>query len=286
MSVFGEELPQETPQPALLQERGLDEWIADRPEDMPSRHGARLGKHKRVRGVKVPLLRGARGKRDSSLRSKSEEPSTSHHGRTPDDRRMSLSPRRHLGAAPGSAALPSYFAPLVMGRGKLPKEEPPSTATWYIAKWEVQLNLPPFKPDTELELEQWFEDSSRKILAHGATAMIVVKVMQQSADAQMCYVLEAVLEEAKFFEFVEDLADSIALKRFRGTYVVEELEATLLLKRPQQTRWDYGRGRCDTGRANGNSSGLNSTNEGTVGTHRSEQTALTTRVLHTVVHEL
>lgn len=52
-----------------------------------------------------------------------------------------------------------------------------------ITKWKLHLDLLPFNPQTEMELEACFEDAAFKITANGGTAAVTLQVMQLLTDA-------------------------------------------------------------------------------------------------------
>ena len=120
-------------------------------------------------------------------------------------------------------------------RGELPTLEPSSTNNWSIAKWKIQLDLEPFDPESEVQMEIWFEDASYKIRAHQATATTVVKVMQLLARPHLRLVLGAVLIDCDKFTYIEDIADAIAVRIFRGDAALEQYERDLFIVRPETT---------------------------------------------------
>lgn len=63
-------------------------------------------------------------------------------------------------------------------RGKFVRADAATNKGWNIAEWKGHLDLLPFNPKTEMELEAWFEDAAFKLIANGATAAITLQVMQ------------------------------------------------------------------------------------------------------------
>jgi hypothetical protein len=244
MSWSGRDLHHETNRAALLQqERSLDDWITEATDSTRATRGFRLPTKTKKAVAKRPVKRMRPTRTPSFSRKGSEGKHTSWEDQiSPTSRAQARRESsaaefsRQLGAAhPGIGALATTLPEMEPGRGYLPQAEPASTQGWQTAKWKAQLDFLPFNPTSEIDLEHWFEDSAYKISSNGATAAVVIKVMQLISPPALRLILGTTLKEASTFQFVEDIADSIALKLFHGDGIVEEYEQQLFHRTPSNT---------------------------------------------------
>ena len=127
------------------------------------------------------------------------------------------------------------FAPMQVGRGHFPLETPKGTTTWTISKWNIQMGLDMFSPTTEIDLEEWFANSSYKVIAHGITAPILIRVMQLNSSIQIRYILDSVLPKSTNFKRISQLSDAIARRLFTGDLQLIKFERTLFNQEAQST---------------------------------------------------
>lgn len=221
----------------LQEEKSLEEWIETR-----TLKRVDCSRKKKKRGV---ILRRTYGERNPQvvLRSGSG-PNLSKsvatkllsvNGSTIDATEPVPQILRYVGAAPGTPATMNTFPETTYRRGEFPKAEPPSTATWTISKWMAQMDLKSFDLTNELEMERWFEGASYKIQAHSATARTVIKVMQVMTTEQMRSILGACLLECHTYLHIEDLADGIAKRVFRGSQLLEDYEKSMFSPKENAT---------------------------------------------------
>ena len=97
------------------------------------------------------------------------------------------------------------------------------------------MNFRPFNLKTELELEQWFADVSLNVKCNGAMAKVTLQVIQLTAPEILTPILGGLFERTNSYRYIEDIADDIARRIFRGDYILETCERDLLLNTPRQT---------------------------------------------------
>ena len=163
-------------------------------------------------------------------------------GRSPsrsEKRRISETPR-HLGAASPGRRTPRPLAEdddilgeMEYRRGVFPTEIPKAALKWEPAKWKAHLDFQPFEPQTEVELERWFEDASEKIVAQSATARVVLSVLQLICAPEFRYAVKSVFRQLQGLVYVEDMADALARRMFVGYRELQELETKLLAVGPR-----------------------------------------------------
>ena len=153
----------------------------------------------------------------------------------------SSSSSHQLGAAPpGRRATDlsqqnSPFSQIDYRRGKFPSQIPATKENWDAAKWKNMMDLKPFAPATEIELEQWFANSAKKIKAHSATARVVLRVMELTCTTEFEYAINSVTPYADALVYIEDMADAIARRMFVGYRELEEFEHRIQLQEPRQS---------------------------------------------------
>lgn len=113
------------------------------------------------------------------------------------------------------------------GRGLFCQELPQGTIGWNTAKWKEHLEFLPFNPENEVELGSWFEDAAFNIIANAATADITLKVIQLVSKSQMRGILNSCFAFVKQMKYIEDLADSIAVRLFKGNKEMQAVEESL-----------------------------------------------------------
>lgn len=89
-----------------------------------------------------------------------------------------------MGAAPRKARfledkISNAFDYMPGGRGEIARFDNLSNASWTSAKLRIHLNFLTFDPSTEVEMEEWFEDSVFRIITNAVTAANKLKVMHK-----------------------------------------------------------------------------------------------------------
>ena len=165
------------------------------------------------------------------LRLDSSSPQSSTR-KTPDEYEKYQHPHRtSMGAAVReSKMLDSIPEPSTINfrRGWIPLEAPRSTDHWTTAKWAQHVNLKPFNPPTEWQLEVWFEEASPKIQTTSITVNKLIPVMMADASPTMYMTLTKLWNKLMQCTYVEDLADVLARNLFPGDQALSVIETRIL----------------------------------------------------------
>lgn len=95
--------------------------------------------------------------------------------------------------------------------------EQPADLKRTIAKWKTMMDLTPFDPQTERELEDWFDKNTPSIIANEASPSVVIRVLRLIATEPWHEYLDACLTKVGVFKYIADLADALAGEMFPGT---------------------------------------------------------------------
>ena len=131
--------------------------------------------------------------------------------------------------------LPTTEEDYLFRYGRFATKTPSTAANWTLAKWQQTLDLKEFAPNNEVDVEDWFNECSPKIVAHDVTAKIFLQLLNLVASEAMRPLMRTIFIYEAEMIYLCDVADVIVLRRFPHMFEVQQVEMTLLNPRRQAT---------------------------------------------------
>ena len=137
---------------------------------------------------------------------------------------------KSMGAAPGinSAEPLAPEFPEDYRRGRIQMEPPKHAAEWTTMKWAKHVELDPFKPKDEWEMENWYAKNATKIHAAQIPINKLLGTMIMAAQGAEQELLGTLWTKLSQCVYLEDLADLTAKALFKGNYIVDAIERKLM----------------------------------------------------------